>query len=275
MNSSGVSVIALWRVLPLAAVVLPAEGDAALVHREQPAVGDGHAVRVARQVGQHRLRPGERPLGVDHPLALAQRREPGLEGLRRRPAPRARRRTAACRPRAAAAVPRGSAAGTAATARAPAGRTPAGRRPRSCRRAPARRRARCRARAGGASAPSPRCAAPAWRRCARPGAWGRRRWLQQRLGGHVEQQAVERGLVLVRDVGDRRRQREDHVVVLHRQQIGLARIEPALGRAALALRAVPVAAGVVGDLVGAAAVAAQDVATQRRACGTGRWPTSP
>ncbi len=65
---------------------------------------------------------------------------------------------------------------------------------------------------------------------------------QQRLGGHVEQQAVDHGLVLVRDVGDRRRQREDHVVVLDRQQIGLPRLEPALGRAALALRAMPVAA---------------------------------
>jgi hypothetical protein len=72
----------------------------------------------------------------------------------------------------------------------------------------------------------------------------------QRLGGDVEQQAVQRRLVLVRDVGDRRRQREDHVVILHRQQIGLARIQPALGCAALALRAVPVAARVVGDLIG-------------------------
>ena len=34
--------------------------------------------------------------------------------------------------------------------------------------------ARCRARAGGASAPSPRCAAPASRRCGHPDAWGRR-----------------------------------------------------------------------------------------------------
>ena len=53
---------------------------------------------------------------------------------------------------------------------------------------------------------------------------------EQRLGGDVEQQAVDHGLVLVGDVGDRRRQREDHVVVLHRQQIGLARLEPALAR---------------------------------------------
>jgi hypothetical protein len=29
-------------------------------------------MRAARQVGQHSLRPGERALGIDHPLALAQ-----------------------------------------------------------------------------------------------------------------------------------------------------------------------------------------------------------
>ena len=88
---------------------------------------------------------------------------------------------------------------------------------------------------------------------------------QQHLGGHVEQQAIDHGLVLVRDVGDRCRQREHHVVILHRQQVGLPGVEPALGRAALALRAVPVAARVVGHLIGSAAPAAQDVAPQRRA----------
>jgi hypothetical protein len=88
---------------------------------------------------------------------------------------------------------------------------------------------------------------------------------QQYLCGHVEQQAVDHGLVLVRDVGDGRRQREDDVVILHRQQIGLAGVEPALGRTALALRAVPVTAGVVGHLVHAATTATQDMATQRRA----------
>ena len=88
---------------------------------------------------------------------------------------------------------------------------------------------------------------------------------QQCLGGHVEQQAIENRLVLVGDVGDGRRQREDDVVVLDRQQIGLARLEPALRGTGLALRAVAVAAGVVGHLIDAAAFAAQDMATQCRA----------
>jgi hypothetical protein len=52
------------------------------------------------------------------------------------------------------------------------------------------------------------------------------------------------------DVGNGRGQREHHVVILDRQQVGLARIEPALGRIALALGAMSVATGVVADLVG-------------------------
>ena len=88
---------------------------------------------------------------------------------------------------------------------------------------------------------------------------------QQGLGGHVEQQRVEHSFVLVRDGADRRGQGEDDVVVVHRQQIGLTRLEPALCRTGLALRTMPVAARVVGDLVLSAAFAAQHMAPQRRA----------
>jgi hypothetical protein len=87
---------------------------------------------------------------------------------------------------------------------------------------------------------------------------------EEHLGGQVEQQSVKRVLVLVREVGDGRGEREHHVVILDRQQVGLAGIEPALGRGALALGAVAVAAGVVGDLIGPAALAAQHVSTQCR-----------
>jgi len=79
------------------------------------------------------------------------------------------------------------------------------------------------------------------------------------------QQIVEDGLVLVGDVGDRRRQREHQVIVRHRQQVGLAVGEPLLGGGALALRAVPVAAGVVGDGGIGAFLASRDMAAER--CG--------
>ena len=65
----------------------------------------------------------------------------------------------------------------------------------------------------------------------------------QGLGRGLEQQVVNDGLVLVGDVGDGRRQREHHVIVGYRQQLGLARGEPLLCRRSLTLRAMPIAAG--------------------------------
>ena len=86
----------------------------------------------------------------------------------------------------------------------------------------------------------------------------------QRLGRGREQEAVDLGLVLVGDGADRGRQREHHVEVGHRQQLGLARLEPRLRRPPLALRTVPVAAGVVGDARVRAVLAALDMTAERR-----------
>ena len=73
---------ALVSIAALDAVVLPLEGDALLVEGDQAAVGDGSAVSVTRKIGQHRLGAAERPLRVDDPLGLAERRQKGREGLR-------------------------------------------------------------------------------------------------------------------------------------------------------------------------------------------------
>ena len=86
----------------------------------------------------------------------------------------------------------------------------------------------------------------------------------QRLGRCLKEQIVDHGLVLIGDVGDGPRQREHHVIVRHRQELGLARREPFLRCGALALRAMPIAAGVVGDLRVRALLAARDMAAQRR-----------
>ena len=48
----------------------------------------------------------------------------------------------------------------------------------------------------------------------------------ERLGRGLEQQIVDDDLVMVGDVSDDRRQREYHVIVRHRQQLGLALGEP-------------------------------------------------
>ena len=87
---------------------------------------------------------------------------------------------------------------------------------------------------------------------------------EQGLGSNLEQQAIDHGLVLVGDVGDRRRQREHHVVILYRQQISLTRLKPAPRGTGLALRTVAIAARVVGDLNLRAAFAAQDMSAERR-----------
>ena len=79
-----------------------------------------------------------------------------------------------------------------------------------------------------------------------------------------EQDVVDDRLVLQRDGGDRRRHGEDDVEVRHRQQLGLAISEPLRAGQTLALRAVPVAAGIVGDAGLAAILAALDMAAERR-----------
>jgi hypothetical protein len=77
----------------------------------------------------------------------------------------------------------------------------------------------------------------------------------QRFGGGAEQDGVDRRLVLERHGADRRRQGEDHVEIGNRQQLRPPRGDPGLPSPTLALRAVTVAAGIVGDL-GVAAVGA-------------------
>src|SRR6202162_703866 len=62
------------------AIVLPAERHATVIGGDEPAIGDGDAMGIARQVGEYGLWSAERPLGIDHPINLAQRRQIRLEG---------------------------------------------------------------------------------------------------------------------------------------------------------------------------------------------------
>jgi hypothetical protein len=85
----------------------------------------------------------------------------------------------------------------------------------------------------------------------------------QRLGCGLEQQIVDDGLVLERDRADRCRQGEDDVVIGNRQKLRLALGEPLPRRRALTLRAVTVAAGIVGDAFARAVLAALNVSAER------------
>src|SRR5262249_62180362 len=75
--------------LSVAAVILVAEGHAALVESNEPAVCDGDAMGVAGEIGKHCLWPGEGRLvwpgegrlGVDEPILSLERREMRGEGL--------------------------------------------------------------------------------------------------------------------------------------------------------------------------------------------------
>ena len=143
-----------------APVVLPAKAHLAVVlERHQAAVGDGDAMGVAGEVGQHLLRSGEPGLGVDHPLPPPQGREVGPEGAG---FPELGEVTEG--PDLALAMslyggPRRTSVGTSAREPAPAGRSPAGKRPSGHHRGRCRRPARCSAHGDDDRGSDPSCAA--------------------------------------------------------------------------------------------------------------------
>jgi hypothetical protein len=59
--------------LPVAAVILVAEGHAARIESKEATVRDGDAMGVAGEIGEHRLRPGEGRLAVDEPFLALER----------------------------------------------------------------------------------------------------------------------------------------------------------------------------------------------------------
>ena len=64
------------RSLAAAMVGAHAQAHPLGIEADDALVGDGHAVRVARQVVQHRFGAGQRRLGIDHPI-VAPSSEPG------------------------------------------------------------------------------------------------------------------------------------------------------------------------------------------------------
>ena len=232
----------LARGLAAGAIVLAAEGDAVVVERDEPGIRDRDAVGVAGQVGEHGLRPGERPLGVDHPLGVAQRREDGVEG-------------------GLLAEGREVAEEDEASGRMQVSEPFEEEAAEQAREHPHRQEE---ARFAGDPARPVRRQAAAGNDDVDVGVVGQRRapgvqhggeadaraqMLRvggdrgQRLGGGPEQEVVDGGLVLERDRADRRRQGEDDVVVGNRQQLRLAVFEPLPRRGRLALRAMAIAAG--------------------------------
>src|ERR1051326_6203080 len=85
---------------------------------------------------------------------------------------------------------------------------------------------------------------------------------EQRLGDGLKEEVVDGLLVVESDGGDLLRHREDDVKVLDGEQFGLSLLQPASARFALALGAMPVAAGAVEDVGVLAVVAPFDRSAQ-------------
>ena len=85
---------------------------------------------------------------------------------------------------------------------------------------------------------------------------------RQRGGGGVKQQTVDQARMALRERVEGMREREDDMEVRNRQNLAAAGGKPALSGHALALRTVAVAAGVVGDALGAARGADGPMAAQ-------------
>lgn len=88
--------------------------------------------------------------------------------------------------------------------------------------------------------------------------------LDHGVGARAHQQIVDLAFVLVGDIGNGLWQSEDEVEVPHRQQFSFARGQPRLCRTGLTFWAVPVPAGIVGDVFVRAVLTAGYMAAERR-----------
>ena len=85
---------------------------------------------------------------------------------------------------------------------------------------------------------------------------------EQCFGTGIEQDVIDGLFVLQRQLGDCRRQCEDEVIVSGWQQFSFPPLKPLLAGQGLALRAVAVAAGVVGDALMLAVTASFDMTAE-------------
>ena len=68
--------------LAVVAIILPAEGDVGAGQADQSGVGDGDAMGISAEIGQHLGRAAEGRLGIDDPVDLAHGAEAVSEGGR-------------------------------------------------------------------------------------------------------------------------------------------------------------------------------------------------
>lgn len=87
---------------------------------------------------------------------------------------------------------------------------------------------------------------------------------EQGFRGGLKQEVVDNRLVLKGDFGGFLWDREDHVEILDRQQVGFAVFDPLPARRVLTLRAMAIPAGIVGDMKVIALAALFDMTAECR-----------
>ena len=103
-------------------VVFPGEAHLPVGEREEPTVGDGDAMGIAAEIGQHLFGPAEWWLGVDHPIEAPKVAETTCEGLRFGKVAELAEESQPAGAKAFS-IPARTVGGTAARARVPAGRS--------------------------------------------------------------------------------------------------------------------------------------------------------
>ena len=243
-------------------VVLPAEAHDAVGGADEPLVGDRHAVRIAAEVLEDLRRPGEGSLGVHDPGVVAKVPEPGGEGVRIR---EGRDRAGEDKLAGGEGAVKGRQVLAAEDRREGADREEeAGGRgdpasPVPTERAPGDDTVQMQV-LGEILAPGMEDgrAADVTAEVARIAAKG-----GQRGGDGAEQERVDHAGIALGERVQGMRQREDDVEVFDGEQFGLAGGEPALFGQGLALGAVAVAAGIVGEALGPTGIARLAMATER------------
>ena len=229
-------------------VILPFERHSVGISADQAMVGDGDAVGVAGQVGQHLFGSAKWWFGVDDPIDLAQGSQPfaegagicqfgevteepqlscamqGLQAFDEQPSEQPRQHAHMQKEARLTSDPLGAVWGQTAA---------------RDNHVDVRVMGECRApgvqNAGHASVGT---------KAFGIGSDGR-----HRLSRRFEQQSIDRPLVPKGDPRDLRWQREDHVEILDRQQVLCAGRHPVARRRCLTLRAMPVLAAVVGNVL--------------------------
>ena len=226
--------------------VSPAEGDVALGESDQPGVRDGDAMCVGAEIAQHMFRSSEGPLGVDDPIVAEQHPQPGGKGLWLRQ-----------RQQVAVELERTSMEGVTKAGDELAAEYAAEHTDGQKEGAPGGDPVgvvRCET-AGSQYAVDMRmklqALIPTMEHAEETDLGAKMAWIasdfKQGLGARVEEQVVDESLVLQCERSQFARQSEDGVNVACGQQFPFARLEPATARVALASRAMPVSARVVGD----------------------------